>query len=454
MRIMSRRSAREEADAVADRLLGVNDLVADPAALEPYERAPFSEGFVVQLVQRLRDQDPETTPAVGWLEERLAREGTTADELVREEHQRQGAANVTVRNIITSMRLISDVDWAELFEEVSLVDDDPARRQRFRRDGFRDAQPLPHRHRGARARLRPHGAGDRAPRASRRLGGAQHLRRRAPSARSRLSPDRRRPSRLRAVARLSAARSRVAAGASATAGIARLRRQRCPGGCRRSRSCRCSCCAQVGVAGWPLAAMVAGSVCLPAIDAALALVNRAVTGGFGATLLPGLDAARRRAGASAHAGRRADAADDAARRSRSRSSGSRSTTSPVPRRRSAFRAAVRLDRRRAERRRGRRRRSLAAATEGIARLNRRYPSPARRRSLPAAPPAAGLERERRAMDRLGTQARQAARAEPPAARRDRHHASSTPDRRRRRPTSATSSPSTPTRGCRATRSGD
>ena len=29
--------------------------------------APFSEGFFVQLVQRLRDQDPETTPAVGWL---------------------------------------------------------------------------------------------------------------------------------------------------------------------------------------------------------------------------------------------------------------------------------------------------------------------------------------------------------------------------------------------------
>ncbi|HEY6718803.1 MAG TPA: hypothetical protein VI232_20860, partial [Reyranella sp.] len=107
VRIMSRRSAREEADVVADRLLGVGDLVADPRALAPYERAPFSEGFIVQLVQRLRDQDPEATPAVGWLEERLAREGTTADELVRKEHQLQGSTNVTVRNIITSMRLIS-----------------------------------------------------------------------------------------------------------------------------------------------------------------------------------------------------------------------------------------------------------------------------------------------------------------------------------------------------------
>ena len=123
VRIMSRRSAREEADSVADRLMGVNDRVADPTALAPYQRLPFSEGFFVQLVQRLRDQDPETTPAVGWLQDQLKREGTTADEMVRREHQLQGATNVTVRNIITSMRLISDVDWAKLFEAVSPVDD-------------------------------------------------------------------------------------------------------------------------------------------------------------------------------------------------------------------------------------------------------------------------------------------------------------------------------------------
>ena len=76
----------------------------------------------MQLVQRLRDQDPAVTPALRWLDERLAAQGTTADEIVREEHQRQGAMNVTVRNVITSMRLMSAVDWAEFFESVSLVD--------------------------------------------------------------------------------------------------------------------------------------------------------------------------------------------------------------------------------------------------------------------------------------------------------------------------------------------
>ena len=38
------------------------------------------------------------------------------------EHQRQAAMNVTVRNVITSMRLMSAFDWAEFFESVSLVD--------------------------------------------------------------------------------------------------------------------------------------------------------------------------------------------------------------------------------------------------------------------------------------------------------------------------------------------
>jgi cyclic beta-1,2-glucan synthetase len=78
--------------------------------------------FAAQLVQRLRDQDPKTTPALLWLDQRLAAQGTTADEIVREEHQSQGASNITVRNIITSMRLISAVNWADLFEKISLVD--------------------------------------------------------------------------------------------------------------------------------------------------------------------------------------------------------------------------------------------------------------------------------------------------------------------------------------------
>jgi cyclic beta-1,2-glucan synthetase len=123
-RIVHGRAARQEADAVADRLLGLAGHSVEPVAtvLGRFEGAPLAMAFAVQLVQRLRDQDPVITPALQWLDKQLAAQGTTADEIVRAQHQRQAAMNVTVRNVITSMRLISAFDWAEFFESVSLVD--------------------------------------------------------------------------------------------------------------------------------------------------------------------------------------------------------------------------------------------------------------------------------------------------------------------------------------------
>jgi len=124
-RIVASRLARQEADAVADRLLGVNGQRVDPNALRAWRaKSPaLSSAFAVQLVHRLRDQDPKITPALLWLERELTEHETSSEQLLQEEHQRQGASNVTVRNIITSMRLMSDVDWAEFFESVSLIDE-------------------------------------------------------------------------------------------------------------------------------------------------------------------------------------------------------------------------------------------------------------------------------------------------------------------------------------------
>ena len=118
------RISRHLADSLADQLLNnVDDPKLVARVAKAYKKAPFREAFAVQLIQRLRDQDPSLMPALSWLETEFNHQNTTSDEVVRAEHQREGATNVTVRNIITSMRLISDVDWTELFERVSLVDD-------------------------------------------------------------------------------------------------------------------------------------------------------------------------------------------------------------------------------------------------------------------------------------------------------------------------------------------
>jgi len=58
-----------------------------------------------------------------WLDKRLEAQGTTAEDLVRLEHQEQTAMNTTVRNVITSMRLVSALDWSQFFEDVSVVDE-------------------------------------------------------------------------------------------------------------------------------------------------------------------------------------------------------------------------------------------------------------------------------------------------------------------------------------------
>ena len=122
--IIRSRQERARADELADRLLGLSERKVEPPdeVLSSLGNAPLARAFAVQLVQRLRGQDPSIMPALAWLEKRLTAQGTSADDVVAQEHQAQAAANVTVRNIITSMRWMSSIDWTEFFESVSLVD--------------------------------------------------------------------------------------------------------------------------------------------------------------------------------------------------------------------------------------------------------------------------------------------------------------------------------------------
>ena len=96
---------------------------------------------------------------------------------------------------------------------------------------------------------------------------------------------------------------------------------------------------------------------------------------------------------------------------------------------------------------------LDAAADGNRALESAIRAGAGRRPVPPAASPAAVERGAAKVDRLGAQARQAARAQSVAARRHRHdfRDRSTVARRSCRPTSATSSRSTPTRGCRGAR---
>lgn len=78
------RQARAEAEAFANQLLaegGSRFALESDIAVRSSE--PLSEQFASQLAKRLRDQDPRTTPALGWLEERLKLQELSVSEVVQ-----------------------------------------------------------------------------------------------------------------------------------------------------------------------------------------------------------------------------------------------------------------------------------------------------------------------------------------------------------------------------------
>nr|MDQ3042772.1 hypothetical protein [Acidobacteriota bacterium] len=125
-RIVISRREREEADALADELIELasqkpNEL---PAFIKKQldKRQDFGHAFVVQITRQLREQDPIIAQACEVIEKRLQANGENTAQVVQIEHQRQAATQVSVGNIITSMRLLSTLDWQDFFESVSLID--------------------------------------------------------------------------------------------------------------------------------------------------------------------------------------------------------------------------------------------------------------------------------------------------------------------------------------------
>ncbi len=129
MRVLHSRINREKANSLADQiLLDLQSKESDHTKVisflerEMGNAASFDRALIVQLVQRLRDQDPDVWPVMEWIEEQLGKIDSSSQKLIQLEHQRQAAAQVTIGNILGSMRLLTVLDWREIFEDLSLVD--------------------------------------------------------------------------------------------------------------------------------------------------------------------------------------------------------------------------------------------------------------------------------------------------------------------------------------------
>ncbi len=115
---------RAEADRLADAILGADPahVLPVPAAMAPWASQPLPQVMAAQFIRRLRGCDPSDTPLLAWLIDHLGRRGLSLETVVQNAQDKQGATNVTMRNIVTSMKTLSETDWADFFEEVSLID--------------------------------------------------------------------------------------------------------------------------------------------------------------------------------------------------------------------------------------------------------------------------------------------------------------------------------------------
>ena len=85
---------------------------------------------LIQLLEQLNDHGPDSRHAVVDVEQQVNSFGWQLPEVIRLEHGRQAANQVSIGNVITSMRLIASLDWVGFFERINqaegILRNDPA----------------------------------------------------------------------------------------------------------------------------------------------------------------------------------------------------------------------------------------------------------------------------------------------------------------------------------------
>jgi cyclic beta-1,2-glucan synthetase len=78
--------------------------------------------FIVRLLQRMREYGTQVSAMHDAIEEHLRGRNLTVEDAIRSEYQHQAATQVSIANALTSLRLVSTLNWSDYFESVSLVE--------------------------------------------------------------------------------------------------------------------------------------------------------------------------------------------------------------------------------------------------------------------------------------------------------------------------------------------
>ncbi|MEO8671285.1 MAG: glucoamylase family protein [Tahibacter sp.] len=126
VRIARDRIHRNLAESWADRMVATAQtdpkslilVIADMARSD----APMSSSYVAELTRRLQGHGAALALPLTWIEQRLAEEGVTIEQLIHMEHQLQASEQVSISNSIGSLRLLAVTDWREFVEDMSATE--------------------------------------------------------------------------------------------------------------------------------------------------------------------------------------------------------------------------------------------------------------------------------------------------------------------------------------------
>ncbi|QKJ86935.1 Cyclic beta 1-2 glucan synthetase [Paramixta manurensis] len=93
-------------------------VIADMARSRP----PLSSAFVAELVRRLQGRGNMLMLPLTWVEQHLTEQGVTIDALIHLFNQQLAASQLSVSNSIAGLRLLSETNWADFAEAMSVVE--------------------------------------------------------------------------------------------------------------------------------------------------------------------------------------------------------------------------------------------------------------------------------------------------------------------------------------------
>ncbi|WP_192929721.1 GH36-type glycosyl hydrolase domain-containing protein [Alkaliphilus serpentinus] len=82
-----------------------------------------NSSYIEHLLKRLRREGIESGEIIGYIEKRLMDYDISISQLIEEEHRSQAGRKISIGNAITSLNAIASIDWNDIFESLSIVEE-------------------------------------------------------------------------------------------------------------------------------------------------------------------------------------------------------------------------------------------------------------------------------------------------------------------------------------------